>query len=73
MGEAVIKYRVHYVESERGWGQKYFHSDFDTREQAQREYDVTNARNTSITAPDYYVQAERITVVDDELEGKYQR
>lgn len=63
----MIKYRVHYVESERSWGQRYFTNDFDTREEAQKAHDECNARNTSITAPDYYIQANSISVIDTEL------
>lgn len=57
-----ILYRVHCVESERGWGQDYFHVDFDTREEADKYFQETNARNTSISAPDYYIQANFIEV-----------
>jgi len=58
-----VRYRVHYVESERGWGQNYFHRDFETREEAQKAYDECNAHNTSIRAPDHYIQANSIEEV----------
>lgn len=57
-----VIYRVHCVESERGWGQDYFHVDFDTREEAEKYFKETNAENTSIRAPDYYVQANSIEI-----------
>lgn len=62
-----IKYRVHYFESERGWGQDTFTRDFDSREEAQKAFDACNAKNTSARAPDYYSQARRIEVIDTEL------
>lgn len=58
--EPVKKWRVHYLESERGWGQSDWHVDYDTPEEAQAAYDDTNARNTSPVAPDYYIQAQKI-------------
>lgn len=65
-----VKYRVHYVESERGWGQDYWHRDFTTREEAQAAYDECNNRNpppVNGRAPDYYIQANKIEVIDTEL------
>lgn len=59
----MVKYRVHYVESERGWGQDYFHRDFDTHDEAKAAFEKCNAENTSITAPDYYIQTQRIEVI----------
>lgn len=53
-----VIYRVHCVESERGWGRDYFHVDFDTREEAEKYFKETN----SIRAPDYYVQANSIEI-----------
>lgn len=59
-GEPVKKWRVHYMESERGWGQDYWHTDYDTEDEAKTAYDETNASNTAPVAPDYYIQAQRI-------------
>lgn len=59
-----VKYRVHCVESERGWGQDYFHVDFDSRQEADQYMKDTNAKNTSVVAPDWYVQANSIEVVE---------
>lgn len=66
MALANVKYRVQMMESERGWGQDYWHVDFDTREDAQAYLEETNAKNTSPTAPDYYVMALGIDVVVDD-------
>lgn len=60
-----VKYRVHCVESERGWGQDYFHVDFPTRQEAEQYMKETNAVNTSASAPDYYIQANRIELIEE--------
>lgn len=62
-GEPVVKWRLHYMESERGWGQDYFHVDFDTEEAALKAKAKCNARNTSPTAPAYYIVAQNIEKV----------
>jgi hypothetical protein len=59
-----VFYRVHCVESERGWGQDYFHVDFDTLEQADAYYRETNAKNTTAAAPDWYIKANRIEMIE---------
>lgn len=64
-----IKYRVHFMESERGWGQNYWTRDFDTREDAQKAFDDCNAKNTSMSAPDCYIQANKISVIDTEMKS----
>lgn len=58
-------FRVHYVESERGWGQNYYHKDFSTRrgaEAAVRRNHQFNERDYARTGcvPDYYIRAESI-------------
>jgi hypothetical protein len=53
-----IKWRVNFLESERGWGQDTWHNDYDTKEAALKAEADCNAKNTSPTAPDYYIQAE---------------
>ena len=53
----MMKYRIKLVESERGWGQKYWNEDFATRAEAQERIRSVNAENTAETAPDYYVAA----------------
>ena len=59
-----VKYRVKMMESERGWGRDYWDVDFDTREEAEKYMNETNARNTSLVAPDYYIQARSIEVIE---------
>jgi hypothetical protein len=53
-----VKYRVTVVESERGWGQKYEHEDFDSYEKAAEYRDKINSYNTAASAPDWYMAAE---------------
>lgn len=52
-----MKYRITLVESERGWGQEYWTEDYDTRVEAEERIRSVNAKNTALTAPDYYVAA----------------
>ena len=59
-----VKYRVHCIESERGWGQKPFHVDFDTREEAEDYKQKMNARNNLPYVPDYYERADRIEMIE---------
>lgn len=61
-----VKYRVQMMESERGWGQDYWHVDFDTREEAQAYAESVNAKNTARFAPDIYTVALGIDVVVDD-------
>lgn len=51
------KYRIELMESERGWGQDYWHEDYDTYEEAKDRIKTVNARNTLEVAPDWYMQA----------------
>ena len=60
----MIKYRLNLMESERGWGQDYWHEDFKTREEAEARMKEVNSRNTSLVAPDYYMQALDISIVE---------
>lgn len=60
------KYRVHVLESERGWGQDRWTEDYDTLEEAKARIKSINRKNTSIRAPDWYMQAEeRVEVVEE--------
>lgn len=52
-----VKYRVQLMESERGWGQEYWHEDYDTHEEAQKRIQDVNSQNTSLKAPDWYMCA----------------
>jgi hypothetical protein len=59
-----IVYRVHFRESERGWGQSFFHTDYNTLEEAMAAIKNSNDRNAKEYAetkrvPDYYIQPER--------------
>lgn len=60
----MFKYRVHCVESERGWGREYFHVDFATKAEAEKYKAEINAKNTAPVAPDWYVQANSIEIVE---------
>lgn len=59
-----VKYRVHCIESERGWGQKPFHVDFDTRDEAEAFKKNMNAQNNLPYAPDYYERADEIELIE---------
>ena len=59
-----VKYRVNMMESERGWGQDYWHNDFDTREEAENLMKEVNAKNTALVAPDYYIKALNIEMIE---------
>lgn len=60
-----MKYRINLVESERGWGQEYWTEDYDTYEEARARIKSVNSQNTSLTAPDHYIQAEnQVEVVE---------
>jgi hypothetical protein len=54
----MTKYRIQVVESERGWGREYWQEDFDSYDLAMLRIKEINSRNTSLVAPDYYVQAD---------------
>lgn len=59
------RYRVILWEYERGWGSKPFtHSDFKTKGAALEYVNEVNNKNTSPTAPDYYIQAKEPKLVD---------
>lgn len=52
------------MESERGWGRNYWDVEFETRKQAEAYMKKINALNTSPVAPDYYMQAMEIKMVE---------
>lgn len=52
-----VKYRVHLVESERGWGQERWTEDFDTRAEAEKRIFDVNSQNTLSYVPDWYISA----------------
>ena len=56
-----VKYRVYYTESERGWGQEHWSTDYDTYDAAKAAITKLNADNEAEYArtkmvPDYYIQ-----------------
>lgn len=55
--ESVTKWAVEFMESERGWGQNHWTNHYDTKEEAARAFNETNAMNTASRAPDYYIKA----------------
>lgn len=59
-----VKYRVNMMESERGWGQDYWHNDFDTREEAEAFMKEVNGKLTALVAPDYYIKALSIEMIE---------
>lgn len=59
-----VKYRVHCTESERGWGQKPFHEDFDTRAEAEAFMKRVNDQNNLPYVPDYYERADSIEMIE---------
>jgi hypothetical protein len=62
----MLKYRVKLMSSERGWGQEYWHEDFNSFEEASARIWAVNSQNTSARAPDYYEVAEKeITVIKE--------
>ena len=54
-----VKYQIQVVESERGWGREYWQEVFDTYDQAKARIKEINDQNVSLTAPDWYMQAEQ--------------
>ena len=64
MAKVNVKYIVNMMESERGWGQNYWDVEFDTRKQAEAYMKKINDQNTSPVAPDYYMQALGIKMVE---------
>ena len=64
MSQVNVKFRVHCVDSERGWGLDYWHVDFDTRAEAEKFKADINAKNTASVAPDFYSQANSIEMIE---------
>lgn len=57
------KFRVTYIERERGWGQDVYTVDYDSLEVAIAARDACNAKNNLPTVPDIY------TVADQKIEA----
>ncbi len=64
MAKVNVKYIVNMMESERGWGQSYWDVEFNTRKQAEAYMKKINDQNTSPVAPDYYVKAIGIKMIE---------
>ena len=62
-----VRYRVHFVESERGWGQDHWHEDYETRQEAETRMRECNERNEPGPAPDYYIVAQNVEVVEVDI------
>jgi len=56
------KFRINCTSSERGWGREYWTEHFDTLELAKARIKWYNDKNTALTAPDYYEQAEETVI-----------
>jgi hypothetical protein len=53
-----VKYRVSYYESERGWGNDSWNTDYITEEEALIKVEETNLKFCStVSTPDYYIRA----------------
>ena len=60
-----VKFRINCLSSERGWGREYWSEDFATLQAAKDRIKWYNNKNTALTAPDYYEQAEdTVTTVE---------
>lgn len=55
--DSVVKFRITVMESERGGGRDEWTEDFDTEAEAWDRIREINSENTSLYAPDYYIQA----------------
>ena len=64
MAKVEVKYIVQMMESERGWGRNYWDVECDTREEAEAYMKKINDQNTEVRAPDYYMQAMGIRMVE---------
>ena len=57
-------YRVTIIESEKGWGQKYFdHEDFPTKKRADNYVKKYNSKNTG-DVPEWYTFAQSPRLID---------
>jgi hypothetical protein len=64
MAQVNVKFRVHGVDSERGWGKEHWHVDFETRPEAEKYMTDINDKNTAKFAPDFYSQANSIEMIE---------
>lgn len=60
-----FKYRVHVLESERGWGSETWTRDFDTREEAQKFWDdLEKEYGGRSVVPDFYMVPKKLEIVE---------
>ena len=64
MAKVNVKFVVKMMESERGWGRDYWDVEFKTRKEAEAYVKRINDQNTAPVAPDYYMQAMGIEMVE---------
>lgn len=61
-----VKYRVHVLESERGWGSERWTRDFDTRSEAQEFWDsLIKQYGGKAVAPDFYMMPQTLEVIEE--------
>lgn len=59
------KYRVVFMEYERGWGSRFDSEEFyDTYEEAEKRMREFNSKNNEISVPDWYMVAGEPELVD---------
>lgn len=50
------KWRIDWLESERGWGQSYWFTDYDTQEEAEEAYKrAKDEAGNNLYTPDFYI------------------
>jgi len=60
-----IKYRVDYYESERGWGNDSWTTEYATEQEALKATTETNEKYCSTSStPDYYIKATYVGPVE---------
>lgn len=61
----MTKYRVHYYESESGWGSESWNTDYDTEQEAKEKYQecYDQFMNKSQT-PNYYIRPTYVGAVE---------
>lgn len=61
----MTKYRVHFYESERGWGNDSWSIDYNTEEEARKAcLECENEYMNKGTTPDYYIRPSYVGEVD---------
>ena len=64
----MTRWKVNVWEFERGWGAKIdFTQEFDDYDAAEKYKTDFNAKNTELTAPDWYMQAEGPFPIKEEM------